>query len=160
MKAFISTILLSINLFAHPHFFIDVNVTIADDKITYYWSFDRLNSKLLSFEFDTNKDKVFQKSEKQKFYNTHIVKTKEYNYNLFLEVNTINYTFEELKNYELALTNGHVVFSFSQKLEKLKQATVCNIDPTLYMAFNLKEIDTKFKLDIQKSQYDFCIGVK
>ena len=160
MKLLIIMIFLHLSLFAHPHFFIDVDVSIDKNKITHYWSFDKLNSKLLSFEFDENKDKIFQENEKIKFYNTHILKVKEYNFNLFLEANNKDYIFEKINEYDLVLNKRHVVFSFSKNVENIKQATLCNIDPTVYMAFNLKNVYTRFKTDIQKSQYDFCIGVQ
>jgi len=160
MKLLIISIMLNITLFAHPHFFIDVDINIDKNKITYFWTFDRLNSKLLSFEFDENKDKLFQKKEQDRFYKTHIVITKENNFNLFLESNKKEYIFGKIENYELYLKNKKVVFTFSQEIESIKNMTLCSIDPTVYMAFKLQNIQSNYNLNIQKSQYDFCIGVQ
>ena len=159
MKFLLFLIIFHISLLAHPHFFIDVDVVIDKNKITHYWSFDRINSQLLRFEFDKNKDKVFQKEEQVLFYNTYISKIKNNNFNIFLESNNKEYIYTELTKYDMLLKNKKVIFSFVQNIKSINEMTLCNIDPTIYMAFKLNKIDTNYKVDIQKSQYDFCIGV-
>ncbi|MDC0932770.1 DUF1007 family protein, partial [Arcobacteraceae bacterium] len=61
MKSLIFIVLISINSFAHPHFFIDVDLNIETNKIEHSWKFDKINSRLITFEFDKNKDGSFQK---------------------------------------------------------------------------------------------------
>ena len=103
---------------------------------------------------------IFQKDEKISFYNTHILKAKENNFNIFLESNEKEYIFDALINYDLKIENKQIVFSFIEKIDEIKNTTICNIDPTVYMAFKLNKTISNFKLEIQKSQYDFCIGVQ
>lgn len=158
MRYFILLFLSPLVLFAHPHFFIDVDVEIEDKKIIQSWHFDKINSRLLRFELDKNKDKIFQKDEKKLFYETHILKAKDTNLNLFLELNGKEHIFDEIKNYNLSFEKRRVVFSFEIATEQIKELTLCNIDPSIYMAFKLNNIDTKLKTQIQKSEYDFCIG--
>jgi ABC-type uncharacterized transport system substrate-binding protein len=158
MKVLVFILVASLSLFAHPHFFIDVDVNLQKDKIVQSWYFDKLNSKLLSFELDKNKDKIFQKDEQKQFYDTYITKGKENNFNLFLEENGKEHTFSSIENYDLKLEKRRVVFSFEIATNEINELTLCNIDPTIYMAFKLNKIDSKLNTQTQKSEYDFCIG--
>jgi len=159
MKSLIFLVFVALNTFAHPHFFIDVDINIDKNKIVHHWTFDRINSKLISFEFDKNRDKIFQENEKIDFYNTHILKAKENNFNVFLESNDKEYIFEKLTSYDLEIVNKQIVFTFNEEIKTIKNTTLCNIDPTIYMAFKLNNITSNSKVEVQKSKYDFCIGV-
>lgn len=158
MKKQFLIFIFSINtLFAHPHFFIDSKLTITDDGIKNEWLFDKLNSKILLFDFDKNVNKVLDEDEKQEFIETHFLPLKDNNYNIFLTLD------EEIKikpqNIDVNFENRRISLSFHIKTKLAKVFTMCTIDEKIYMAYNLKELNSKENLEIQKSEYDYCIGV-
>ncbi|WP_072680176.1 DUF1007 family protein [Arcobacter sp. LA11] len=145
-------------IYAHPHFFLDSKIIIKEDKIKNEWIFDRLNSRVLLFDFDKNKNKIFDKNEKNAFIKTHFSKLKENNYNIFL---TLEDEIKiEPKNIQINQNNDkRISLSFDIDIKLNNVFTMCTIDEKLYMAYKLIEISSAKKLEVQKSEYDYCIGV-
>lgn len=157
-KIFLILIFLSQYLFSHPHFFIDASINIEKEKTIYIWRFDTINSKLLTFDFDKNRNKRFDINEQTNFLKAHFYNLKKDNYNIFFETGEKERIIVP-KNIKVELIKRRVVVSF-ESIGVLKGiSTICTIDPTLYMAFKLKNIKTPFKTDVQKSEHDYCIGV-
>lgn len=145
------------SIYAHPHFFIDSKLSIKDDLIQHEWIFDRLNSRVLLFDFDKNKNKIFDDEEKQEFIKTHFLGLKDNNYNIFL---TLDDEIEvEPKNIDVKFENKRVSLSFNLDVELTKVFTMCTMDEKIYMAFNLVKLDSSENLEVQKSEYDYCVGV-
>ncbi len=158
MKTFILIASFFINLYAHPHFFVDVNIDIQEDKIMNKWLFDRVNSRLLIFDFDKNKNKVFEKEEQNAFIKTHFDKLKADNYNIFMELDNKESSINP-KNIEVKLLEKRVELSFEFLLKVNQGGIVCTIDPTLYFAYKLIDTKSIFESEIEKSEHDFCIGI-
>lgn len=146
----------SISLYAHPHFFIDSNISFEDGKIKNEWLFDRLNSRVLLFDFDRNSNKKFDEDEKKEFIKTHFKSLEANNYNIFLASD------EEYKikpsNIDVKFEAKRVSLSFDIDVKLSEEFTMCTMDEKIYMAYKLNEINSHNKLDVQKSEYDFCLG--
>jgi ABC-type uncharacterized transport system substrate-binding protein len=145
-------------LLAHPHFFINSSIDLGKRVIHHTWAFDRLNSKLLIFEFDKNKNNIFEDKEQKAFLKAHFFSLKANNYNIFIQNND-----KEIKiNPQLIhvkIENRKVILDFITRISLKENSVFCTIDATLYSAYNLTNFQSIFKTDIQKSKYDFCIGV-
>jgi len=159
MKKIVLILLICIQIaYSHPHFFIDSKITIENEKIKNEWLFDRLNSRVLLFDFDKDKNKYLDNNEQQNFIDTHFSGLVDNNYNIFLsledelKVKPKNIKVKVDKKKRISLT-----FDIDIKLNNV--FTMCTIDEKLYMAYKLVEINSKNKIEVQKSEYDYCIGV-
>lgn len=143
--------------FSHPHFFIDSKISIEKDKIKNEWIFDRLNSKVLLFDFDRNRDKLFDEEEKEEFLKAHFSSLRNNNFNIFL---TLDDEVEvEPKSIDVKFENKRISLSFDIEAKITDVFTMCTIDEKIYMAYKLIDIKSFKELEVQKSEYDYCIGV-
>lgn len=158
MIRYLISFLLIINvLYAHPHFFIDSKVQIIDKQIKNEWIFDRLNSRVLLFDFDKNENKVLDKDEKEEFIKAHFLKLKDNNYNIFLSLD--DEIKIEPKNINVKFEKKRLSILFDINLNLGDSFTFCTIDEKIYMAYKLIDFKYKKSLDIQRSEYDYCLGV-
>jgi len=146
------------NIYAHPHFFVDAFIDIQKSTISHKWVFDKMNSRLLIFDFDKNKNKQFENDEQISFLEAHFEKLKEENYNLFMEIDS-NELVADPTNIKVEIKNKRVQLSFDLIVKVQEGETICTIDPTLYFAYNLIDIKCIYKYEIQKSEHDYCLGV-
>ena len=93
------------------------------------------------------------------FYEKIILPIKKDNFHLFIDSNGKEYNFDNLNDFKVSYLNKRVTVQFNTKLESLNATTLCTIDPSVYMAFKLNNIDSSLKIETQKSEYDFCIGM-
>jgi len=158
MKKLILFIFLSANfLFAHPHFFIDSKISFEDGVIKNEWVFDRLNSRVLMFDFDLNANKKFDDDEKEKFIETHFKTLEKNNYNIFLASDE-EYEIKP-KNIDIQVNKRRISLLFDLEVKLGEVFTMCTMDEKIYMAYKLEEVNSHSKLEVQKSEYDFCLGV-
>lgn len=151
-------LLFSLNfVFAHPHFFIDSKLTINDNEIKNEWLFDKLNSRVLLFDFDKNRNEIFDENEKHEFIKTHFLGLKKNNYNIFLSLD--DEVEVKPKNIDVKFENKRISLSFDIKTKLDSTFTMCTIDEKIYLAYKLKELNTMKKLEVQRSEYDYCVGV-
>lgn len=145
-------------LHANPHFFIDVDFSIKKDMLSFDWKFDRINSTLLFFEADKNRDKTLDKNEEKQMLDKLFAPLKDDDYFIMIEQN------EEVRikplHVRFLYTKKRVHITFDIEVKNLSDGVVCNIDPVVYFAFRLKNISSNFKTNIQKDRYDFCVGVE
>jgi len=143
--------------FAHPHFFIDSKISIEDGFIKNEWIFDRLNSRVLLFDFDVNENNILDEEEKQEFIKSHFLSLEKNNYNMFLAID------DEIEikpiNIEVKVNKKRISLHFDMEARLNDTFTMCTMDEKIYMAYKLQEINSHNKLEVQKSEYDFCIGV-
>lgn len=158
MKVIVLLTFFLLNLYAHPHFFVDAYIDIQKDKISHKWVFDRLNSRLLTFDFDKDKNKHFEKTEQISFIEKHIEKLKSDNYNLFMDLDSNELVADPI-NIKVEIVNKRVEVSFDLLFKINEGGTICTIDPTLYFAYKLKDIKSAFEYEKQVSEHDYCIGV-
>lgn len=157
IRLFVILCFFSIYSFAHPHFFIDSKLYIKKNSFKSEWIFDRINSRVLLFDFDKNRNKTFDEDEKQEFIKAHFLGLKENNYNISLFLD------DEVKikpeNIDVRFEEKRVKLSFEVRADLKSIFTLCNIDEKIYMAFKLVEINSFKDLETQKSEYDYCVGV-
>ena len=158
MKVVVFILFIILNLHAHPHFFVDASIDIQKEKISHKWLFDRINSRLLVFEFDKNRNKTFEKNEQLVFIETHFEKLKNDNYNLFMEIDGHELVADPI-NIKVKIIKKRVELSFDLVFKINKGGVICTIDPTLYFAYKLKDVNSIYKNEIQKSEHDYCLGV-
>jgi ABC-type uncharacterized transport system substrate-binding protein len=158
MKKITLLFLVNLNLFAHPDYFLDTSLQIDENSIKNQWKFDALNSKILLFDFDKNKNKILDENEKQEFLNTHFFKLKSNKFNIYLE--------NEEQEFEIVPQNVDVLYEdkrlsiiFDIPFILKGDTTFCTMDEKIYLAYKLNDLKTNFKTDIQSSEYDYCIGV-
>lgn len=155
---YIALLVLGLSLYGHPHFFIESSIKIEKNTLFHQWKFDKLNSKLLLFEFDTNKDKLLDAQEKERFLQNHFYPLEANNFNLFLQSDDKEPKITP-QNIHVSLQKKQLILEFESSLDFEIQAVICTIDATLYMAYMLKDFQSVYPSDVQKSEYDFCIGV-
>ncbi len=159
MKKLFFLFFLHISLYAHPHFFVDASLKIKEKTIKHIWIFDKINSRLLMFDFDINKNKKLEKEEETNFLQKHFFSLKKDNYNLFIENNEEEIEINPQK-VRAVFSKRRIIITFYTNIKLQKDSTLCTIDPLVYMAFKINKINTTLDIDIIKSEYDYCIGVK
>ncbi len=149
---------LHVTLFAHPHFFIETSLVIEKERLVHTWRFDRLNSKLLIFECDTDKNGILDAKEQAYFLATYIEPLRANQFNLFFQEAEIEQSLIPI-SLHVSIENKRLVLSFFTPHDFKKPATFCTIDATLYMAYQLESVQSVYAYEVQKSEYDFCLGV-
>lgn len=144
-------------LLANPHFFVDTNLNIDKNKLQFDWKFDRINSALLFFEADKNKDKIIDKSEEKEMIDKLFLPLRDDNY--FIVLQQDDDMVAKPENVRFLYLKKRVHIQFDIFVKNFTYGVVCNIDPVVYFAFKLKDVKSNLGLKIQKDRYDFCIGV-
>lgn len=157
MRALVLLFFLFFIGFAHPHFFIDSKLKIEKNIIKSEWFFDRLNSRVLLFDFDKNRNKIFDKEEKEEFIKTHFLGLEKNNYNIFLSSD--DEIKVEPKNIDVVFYKKRVKLSFDIEFSVGDVFTMCTMDEKIYMAYKLIDLDSFIKVETQNSEYDYCVGV-
>jgi ABC-type uncharacterized transport system substrate-binding protein len=110
--------LIPCSLLSHPHVFIDYTVNFVFDQnglagIETKWIFDEMYSSMLIQDYDVDKDGRFSNSE--------IITTKQdafsnlenYNYFIYLSINSENFKVESIENFSVDVYDNKVIYSFS-----------------------------------------------
>jgi len=159
MKNLVVFLIFALSCFAHPHYFLDSTIQISENSIKNQWKFDRLNSKILMFDFDKNKNKVLDSDEKEEFFKAHFNKLSENNYNIFLSNDENDYKVKP-QNLDLLIDEKkRLTISFEIPYTLSSDTTFCSMDEKILLAYKLEKLETNLKTETQKSEYDFCIGV-
>lgn len=158
MKFFYLMAVFHLSLCAHPHFFIDTEVRIEKESIFHCWRFDALNSKLLIFEFDADKNGILDAKEQQHFLKEHIEPLSPNHFNLFFQ-NGETEIASKPRDFNVSIANKRLIVTFTTEHLFNKPSIFCTIDGTLYMAYQLKSVQSLYPHETQKSEYDFCLGV-
>lgn len=149
---------LHVTLWAHPHFFIDTDIAIDKTRIVHRWTFDALNSKLLLFEFDTDKNGVLNQEEASQFLKAHFYPLQANRYNIVLQSDEKDQPIKPI-DVNATVDKKRIVVTFSTPNVLDKALMFCTIDATLYVAYALQTVQSLYRYDVQKSDVDFCLGV-
>lgn len=158
MRVFLLFVWAPLALCAHPHFFIDTTLMIDANHIVHQWTFDKLNSKLLLFEFDTNHDNALSEMEQKALLDTHFYPLQSNHFNLILQKGDTDENIEPL-HVNASVMDKRIVITFTTLFSLTQPSIVCTIDGTLYSAYSLQNVQSTFAIETQKSDYDFCLGV-
>ncbi len=102
---------------AHPHIFIDADITVVLDKkglagIKVQWLFDVMFSEMMLHDFDKNGDRQFNKTE-QKIVKEEIFNNlKEYQYFTFIIIDGKKFEVKFVKNFSTIIKNKKMMFEF------------------------------------------------
>ena len=158
MKPLLFWIGLHVSLWAHPHFFIDTDVTIEKTNILHRWTFDALNSKLLLFEFDSDKNGILDHEEASQFLRAHFYPLEANRYNIVLQSGE-NELLVKPSDVNVTVEKKRIIVAFVTQNALSKPSTLCTIDATLYIAYALRNVQSLYAYEVQKSDVDFCLGV-
>ncbi|MBN1838676.1 MAG: DUF1007 family protein [Campylobacterales bacterium] len=158
MKFLCLIVIFHLSLCAHPHFFIDTDIRIEKEAIYHLWRFDALNSKLLIFEFDTDKNRILDTQEQEHFLKEHIAPLAQNHFNLFFQSGEKEIPSKPI-DFNVSIANKRLVVTFKTEHLFSQSSIFCTIDGTLYMAYQLHDVQSIYAYEAQKSDYDFCLGV-
>ncbi|MBP9565787.1 MAG: DUF1007 family protein [Sulfurospirillum sp.] len=144
MRVFFISLFLHGILFAHPHSFIDMFVTVVGEKsaqrLDVVWLFDDMTSASFLCDFDANKNGQFEKNEIADFKKSVFNNLKQYAYYTHLNVNGKKVKTEP---YALDIHQEDKRFSlrFSVNLEPFtgKKKVIGFWDEELYCALSLEK---------------------
>jgi ABC-type uncharacterized transport system substrate-binding protein len=133
-------------LFAHPHLFVDVKIDKKDDILSVDWVFDEMNSEILIMDYDTDFDRVFSQSEKDKFTDEVITDLiMSYNFYTFIDIDNkkVDPT-SILQNIDFEVKNNNFLISFDlnmKKFQKSRDFKLTFYDESFMSAFVVKKVD-------------------
>jgi ABC-type uncharacterized transport system substrate-binding protein len=130
---------------AHPHVWIDANVTFVFDQkmltgVRVEWTFDEIFSTLVIREHDKNKNKKFEESEIESVRRDAFVATKEYSYFTHIAVAGSKVAIANATDFKAEIVKGKVVYRFTLPL-------AAPVDPS-EKAVAVKAYDETFYVDI------------
>ena len=151
-QIFLITFFLFTVLNAHPHLFIDAEITVvfSGDNVkgfSHTWFFDEMFSSSIIAEFDVNKDGKFSPAERAKLKKEAFEYTAEQNYFTHVRIGKKPFIITAATDFRPSIEKGVLVYRFfiscpalASKKEKI---SVQIFDNTYYTSFQLKKIDTK-----------------
>lgn len=134
----------------------DVDLLLKKDTLSFDWKFDRINSTLLFFEADKNKNGSLDTNEEKRMIKRLFEPLKKDEYFIAIEQNDDSPITPKNVRFLYIKKRVHITFDVDTK----NPIVICNIDPVSYFAFRLKNVSTIFKTSVQKDMYDFCLGVQ
>ncbi len=130
-------LLISLNMFAHPHMFIDSKITIATHSsdsllIQTDWQFDPYFSLSLIEDFDYDKNGLFEGAEIDSLEVNAFNFVQNFNYLYDVKVNESAFTINSVSNFKAYIDEEDVHYTFEYILPK-KNAKIISYDPTYYI---------------------------
>ncbi|MEA2049186.1 MAG: DUF1007 family protein [Campylobacterota bacterium] len=138
-------LLYAIELFAHPHTFIEVYPTIEvknekTTKIHFQWLIDEMTSSMLIMEFDENGNGRIDNDENNYVYDTYFLPLKDYNFYTDIQVDKKTQFFPEPKNFQSSIKNNRICYSFDIDINySIKNTKFDFGDEDFFVAMVLKD---------------------
>lgn len=151
-KIFVIILLFSALMNAHPHLFVDAEITavFSGDNVkgfSHTWFFDEMFSSSIIAEFDKNSDGKFSPSEREKLKKEAFEYTAEQHYFTHVQIGKKPFFITTATDFRPSIEKGILVYRFftpchalASKKEKI---TLQLFDNTYYTSFHLKKIDTQ-----------------
>jgi len=149
---------------AHPHLFINtkLNFTIKKDKIDTLhvsWVFDDMNSQILMMDYDTNRDKKFNKKETQRFKKIYFDKLSKNKPFIHIKVDGKEVVLaKQISPFNIKYKKNLLIVNFTVDFKKIKQIKTIDIgfwDEENYTAFSMESERIKFKGKTLETELDF-----
>lgn len=104
-------------LIAHPHVFIDNDVTIVFNQegltgIKIKWIFDEMFSSMITHDYDQNKDGIFDLTEIETIKNEAFSNLRKFNYFTRIKIDEKDFIIETAENFSVCLENNCVIYDF------------------------------------------------
>ncbi len=150
LRLFITFLLSSVALIAHPHIFIDIypTINIQNDKATslsLQWKFDQMTSSMLVSKYDRDKNHLLNKKELARVKKSAIKSLKKNNYYLKIQRKDENIKIEKIDNFVVSIDkNGRLVYVFDLICNfKVKESILMFYYKNNYIAYMLKKSSIK-----------------
>ena len=149
---------------AHPHLFINtkLNFTIKKDKIDRLhiaWVFDDMNSQILMMDYDTNRDKKFNKKETQRFKKIYFDKLSKNKPFIHIKVDGKEVVLaKQISPFNIKYKKNLLIVNFTVDFKKIKQIKTIDIgfwDEENYTAFSMDPEQIKFRGKTLKTELEF-----
>lgn len=137
-------------VYAHPHVFIDNNLTFKFDAeglagISVRWTFDEMFSAGIIFDYDDG-DGVFSKQENAILKKENFNNLKEYGYFLDVVIDHTPFTVAFIQDFVATISSGHLVYCFFVPChvsanDHIKTVQVGVVDETNFVAITTQQQD-------------------
>jgi ABC-type uncharacterized transport system substrate-binding protein len=134
---------------AHPHIFIEGKASFTFNKegltsINVKWMFDEMFSTMILTDYDKNKDKKFSADEIKKIQDESFSNLKEYQYFTFIRVNKKTFKVETVTDFNVSMSGGNMVYSFSvpchvKAVADNKEIILAYFDESYYIDLSFSE---------------------
>ncbi|MEA3513121.1 MAG: DUF1007 family protein [Campylobacterota bacterium] len=166
---FLFTLFCTINLFAHPHTFIEIYPTIKvkNNKIiniNFKWKMDEMTSSMLIMEFDQNGNGKIDKKENFFIYGSYFLRLHEYNFYTDVKVKDKTQLFPKPKNFKATIDNHKICYTFDIETNYDKRDTKFDFgDEDFFVAMILKKEFVKVEgsdFKVTEQDNDFYFGYR
>ena len=151
-------ILSACNLFAHPHVFIDANITFVFTRnglqgIKAQWIFDEMFSNMVIHDYDKDKNREYSNKELRKLKKEMFSNLKDYDYFSSITIDGREYKVENIEDFSASIAQDRVIYTFfipCEVMGSLKKTTitVSMFDRTYYVDIRLsKDNPVQFEND-------------
>ncbi|MBT3281261.1 MAG: DUF1007 family protein [Campylobacteraceae bacterium] len=134
-----------INLFAHPHTFIEIYPTIEvknnqTNKINFKWVLDEMTSSMLIMEFDQNSNNKIDEDENIYILDNYFAPLKDYNFYTNIRLNDKIQFFPKTTNFKATIEENRICYYFDiQEKYNIKDVKFDFGDEDFFVAMVLKK---------------------
>lgn len=139
-------------LHAHPHLFVDVDVSLVWKNgnvsgFQHIWTFDRIFSSTMIPELDLNGNGKIDEVENKPAFSKGFSYSKKYNYFNTIKVNGKRRKKVEVENFRAEIKKKRLIYEFFVPVDTessgLEQISLAVFDPTYYTSFKFENISEK-----------------
>jgi ABC-type uncharacterized transport system substrate-binding protein len=124
-------------VWAHPHVFAENNVVFDFNGkgltgVKIRWTFDELYSSSIIMDYDKNRDRTFEPDEAKKLARQAMADLKLNHYFTYVRVNGRDFPVNSIKDFQVAINQGRVVYSFCVPCPISVRTTEQSVDVSCY----------------------------
>ena len=159
--------------FAHPHMFVDVDMTLTMkenqvQKAAISWTFDDMNSQILLMDYDKNRDGKFDEKEALFFKGEVFDKLGDYEYYTHIMIDGKKVLIDKRhSDFHLSFEKNHFIVHYTVSLADVAQKKSVEFgfwDKEFFSSFDIEEKSVHFKgqklpLMIDDIEEDIYMGI-
>lgn len=139
MKALSFFLALQASLYAHPHVFIDAQVTVGKEKIGIVWKFDEMTSNVVMLDYDKNKNMILESNEIASLYRNHFSTLSEYSWFTRFYIDHKETPVAKTGDFTAFTEKKRLIYTFSVRKPTSKHYEIRLYDPDIYVAIDVAE---------------------